>query len=68
MGNIASHATGDQTDGAGVGIVVNKGIESGCDDIGVSAAYDTESHGLSVLLVGYKDKKKFAIFAVYSKL
>lgn len=63
MGDVASHATGNQTDGSGVGVVGDEIVESCCYDIGICAAYDTESHGDVVLLIGYKNTNLFAIFA-----
>ena len=48
MGNVASHATGNQADGARVGVVGYKGIESGGYDVGVGSAYDAYFHVMIV--------------------
>ena len=54
MGDVATYAAGHQTYGTWVGVVRYEMIEGCRYDIGVSAANDTESHGISVCLLGTK--------------
>ena len=65
MSDVSRHASRHQTYGSRVGVVRHEMIESCRYDIGVSAANDTESHELIVLIIGYKITKIIEFYGFY---
>ena len=59
MRNVATHATGNQPDRSGVGVVGYKRFKCGCDDVGIRSTDDTESHILYGKIEGIIDLVTF---------